>query len=81
VLARDDTPVREFVLLLSGSLEAVDAQGRRRRLLPGATVGGDGLAAGDTHHETVVAADDADVLVVNGPAYRWALAELFATAG
>lgn len=78
VVARDEAPVHEFVLLVTGALDAFDALGHRRRLLPGATLGGAALAAGDTHHETVVAAVDADVVVVNGPAYRWAVAELLA---
>lgn len=77
VVARDAAPVHEFVVLVSGRLVAEDATGRRRHLLPGATIGGAELWTGDSHHETVVADGEADVLVVNGPAYRWALAELF----
>src|SRR5690349_5104163 len=67
VLAREHEPAREFVLVLDGNLLAVDADGNARSLGPGATLGGDELASGVPHHETVVAGEGADVLVINGP--------------
>lgn len=77
VLARDHDLPRELIVVVEGSLTAVDHEGRRRTLGAGASVGGEELLTGREHHETVVADTPLEVLVVNGPAFRWAAAELF----
>jgi hypothetical protein len=74
-IASTGAAARELVIVLSGKAEAVHDDGRRSTLRPGAEIGGAELLAGGRHVATVIAVSDIEVLVVNGPAARWAHAE------
>ncbi len=71
VLAREGSEPREFIAVLSGEIAAsrrgtgVAADGA------GAQIGGAALVDRRPHDATWTATTDLDVLVVNGPAYRW----------
>jgi CRP-like cAMP-binding protein len=76
VVARAGHPAYELVVVKDGAAVAVAPGDRQRLLPPGVVIGGRELASGRPHEETVVATSDLDVIVVNGPSYRWLLAEL-----
>jgi CRP-like cAMP-binding protein len=72
VLATEGWMVREVLVVLAGEVQAV-RQGRRlHRFGPGERIGAAELLCGARHLATLVAGDDLEVVVVNGPAYRWA---------
>ena len=74
VVARRGARAREAVVVLAGELHGEDDGSI---LGPGAWVGHDALLTGRPHDETlVVGGSGASVVVVNGPAYRWALRAL-----
>jgi CRP-like cAMP-binding protein len=67
VLAREDETARAFIVVLEG--EVIERRA-------GADVGRSGAGTEIGHGSTFVAASDLDLLVVNGPAYRWAVRAL-----
>jgi len=73
----------EFLVVLTGSVVVHD-DGRPAgpRLGPGTQIGGAELLDGARHRRTLVAGPDLEVLVVYGPAFRWAARTLpgFTTA-
>jgi CRP-like cAMP-binding protein len=76
VLATEGWMVREVLVVLAGEIQAT-RQGRRlRRFGPGERIGAAELLCGARHLATLVAGDDLEVVVVNGPAYRWAARSL-----
>ena len=66
---------RELVVVLEGEAHAVHPGGRRTTLGPGTELGARELLAREATPHTVVASTTLDVLVINGPAVRWAYAE------
>ena len=75
VVARRGARAREAVVVLAGELHGEDDD--RNVLGPGAWVGHEQLLTGRPHDETlVVGGAGASVVVVNAPAYRWALRAL-----
>lgn len=76
VLTHEGWLAREVLVVLAGEVRAT-RQGRGlRRFGPGEQVGAAELLCGARHLATLVAGDDLEVLVVNGPAYRWAARSL-----
>jgi hypothetical protein len=79
VIARRGGRAREAVKVLAGEVWTVmgDGDGRPARTLgPGAWIGAGELLATAPHADTLVAGPGLEVVVVNGPAYRWAAATL-----
>jgi len=80
VLAREGQQARAFVIVLDGEVRA----SRHGEVLtvdgPGAQIGGDAVLRHDPHQVTWTTVSDVEVLVVNGPAYRWAMQELLTDA-
>jgi CRP-like cAMP-binding protein len=72
VVARAGTPAREAVAVVAGHVTARGGPLDGRRFGPGSWLGGDELLAGRAHAATLVAGRDLEVVVVNGPAFRWA---------
>ncbi len=66
---------RELVVVLEGEAHAVHPDGRRTTLGPGTELGARELLAREATPHTVVASTTLDVLVINGPAVRWAYSE------
>jgi hypothetical protein len=66
---------RELIVVLAGEAAVLRADGSRAVLGPGAELGGCELLTHERHAATVVATSALDVVVVNGPAVRWAHAE------
>jgi hypothetical protein len=60
---------------VAGEAAVLHADGTRAALRPGDDIGGRELARRERHAATVVAATALEVVVVNGPAVRWAYAE------
>jgi hypothetical protein len=71
VLAHEGDTAKEFVVVLSG--EVTESRGGVETVRTGAgtQIGGRELVANEPYDRTWTAAMDLDVLVVNGPAYRW----------
>lgn len=65
----------ELVVVLEGEASIVHPDGTRTRLGPGTELGARELLAREATPHTVVASTTLDLLVVNGPAVRWAYAE------
>lgn len=76
VVAREGHLVREMVIVLSGALLATRGGRPVGTFGPGTAVGGEELLAGRTHQATLVAGDGLEVLVLTGPAYRYAVQTL-----
>jgi CRP-like cAMP-binding protein len=74
-VARAGEAARELVVVLAGEAIAVHPDGRRTTLGPGTELGAPELLARRPTPVTVIAGADLEVLVVNGPAVRWAYAE------
>ncbi len=76
VVVREGHRARQLVIVVAGALLAT----RGRRLVgalgPGTWIGAEELLADRAHDCTLVAAEDLEVLVLNGPAYRWAVQTL-----
>jgi CRP-like cAMP-binding protein len=74
-LARAGQLVHQFVVVLDG--EVASRAGDEVVVVgPGAQLGGDELLRGDVHHRTLTTVSDVELLVVFGPAYRWAVQAL-----
>ncbi|HEX8804997.1 MAG TPA: hypothetical protein VF743_12415, partial [Acidimicrobiales bacterium] len=67
---------REVVVVLAGELVEAGTAGAPRRLGPGTWVGHTEVVAGRPHDRTLLAGAGVEVLVVNGPSFRWAVQTL-----
>ncbi len=76
VVAREGHLVREMVIVLSGALLATRGRRPVGAFGPGTAVGGAELLAGGVHQATLVAGEGLEVLVLTGPAYRYAVQTL-----
>jgi hypothetical protein len=74
-LVQAGATARELIVVLAGEAAVLHADGTRAVLRPGAQIGGCELLAHERHAATVVATSALEVVVVNGPAVRWAHAE------
>lgn len=72
VLAREGASAREFIVVLSGRVTAMRSDTAVDQAGAGTQIGGSALVDDVAHDATWMADSDLDVLVVNGPAYRWA---------
>ena len=72
VLAQHGRQVREAVAVVAGEVVAQGGALDGRRYGPGTWLGGAELLAGEPYPATLVADTDLEVVVVNGPAFRWA---------
>jgi CRP-like cAMP-binding protein len=71
-LAREDGRADQFMVVLAGEV-VVHRDGQPvDRLGPGTPLGATELLQGTRHARTLVAGADLELLVVNGPAFRWA---------
>jgi CRP-like cAMP-binding protein len=71
-LTRERSRAHEFVVVLAGEV-VVHRDGRPiDRLGPGTQIGGAELLQDTRHPSTLIAGPDLEVLVVYGPAFRWA---------
>jgi hypothetical protein len=75
VIAERGRHAHEVVAILAGEVRTADGPAGAP-LEPGAWVGPRQLLAGEPHDRTLVAGPGVDVVVLNGPAYRWAAANL-----
>lgn len=75
VIAERGRHAHEVVAILAGEVRTADGPAAAP-LTPGAWVGPRQLLAGEPHDRTLVAGPGVDVVVLNGPAYRWAAANL-----
>jgi CRP-like cAMP-binding protein len=80
-VVRAGATARELIVVLAGEAAVVHADGVRALLGPGAEIGGCEVLSHERHAATVVATSALDVVVVNGPAVRWAAAEGVARLG
>jgi CRP-like cAMP-binding protein len=71
-IARAGATARELVVVVSGQAAQLSDDGRRAVLPPGAEIGGHEVVDRRPHAVTVVSLTDVEVVVVNGPAVRWA---------
>ena len=71
-LVREHQRADEFVVVLSGEVIAQRDGQEVGRLRAGAHIGATELLQGTRHAHTLLAGCDLDVLVVNGPSFRWA---------
>lgn len=76
VVIREGQCARQLVIVVAGALLATRAGRPVGALGPGMWVGAQELLAGSAHDCTLVAAEGLEVLVLNGPAYRWAVQTL-----
>jgi CRP-like cAMP-binding protein len=72
VVAREGHLVRELVIVLSGALLATRDKQPVGAFGPGTAVGGAELLTGALHQATLVAGEGLEVLVLAGPAFRYA---------
>jgi CRP-like cAMP-binding protein len=72
VVVREGHRARELVIVVAGALLATRAGRPVGALGPGTWIGAQELLADGAHDCTLVAAERLEVLVLNGPAYRWA---------
>ena len=72
VVVREGHRARELVIVVAGALLATRAGRPVGALGPGTWIGAQELLVGGAHDCTLVAAERLEVLVLNGPAYRWA---------
>jgi hypothetical protein len=72
VLARRGELARQFVLVLDGEVATSDEGGRTVHRDAGVQIGAQELTWNEPYDATWTASSDLDVLVVNGPAFRWA---------
>lgn len=78
ILSRAGQRADEVVVVLSGDAQRSDAA--NDVLGPGSVIGAAPVVFNDTYPDTVSARTELEVLVVNGPAFRWAVQELPAVA-
>jgi CRP-like cAMP-binding protein len=76
VVVREGRRVRQLVIVVAGALLATRGGRPVGALGPGTWIGGEELLTDRTYDCTLVAAEDLEVLVLNGPAYRWAVQTL-----
>ena len=81
VVAREGHLVREMVIVLSGALLATRDKQPVGAFGPGTAVGGAELLTGAVHRATLVAGEGLEVLVLAGPAFRYAAQTLPGLAG
>jgi CRP-like cAMP-binding protein len=74
-LAQAGAPVRQFLAVLEGSVELRGLHGGVAG--PGTQIGATELASGDAHPATVTAELDSTLVVIFGPAFRWAAVGAF----
>jgi CRP-like cAMP-binding protein len=72
VLAREGERARELIVVLSGDVSRSRSGQRLAQHGAGSLIGGDAVVHHVSHEATWSAASDVEVLVVNGPAFRWA---------
>lgn len=72
VLAREGWTVREVLFVVAGEAIAISDDQEVRRFGPGSQIGAAELVCGAGHPATLVAGPGLELLVVYGPAYRWA---------
>jgi CRP-like cAMP-binding protein len=80
VLARQGRAARELVVVLDGQVEATRAGDVVDHGRAGSLIGADEVLRHAPHEATWTARSDLDVVVVNGPAYRWAAQVVLAHA-
>ena len=71
-IARAGSTARELIVVVSGEAAVGSPDGRMAILPAGAEIGGHEVVARRPHPATVVSLTDIEVVVVNGPAVRWA---------
>lgn len=76
VVAREGHRARQLVIVTAGVLLATRAGRPIGALGPGTWIGADELLADRAHDCTLVAWEGLEVLVLTGPAYRWAVQTL-----
>jgi len=74
-LVQAGATARELIVVLAGEAAVLRPDGTHGVLGPGAEIGGCELLSHERHAATVVAVSALEVVVVNGPAVRWAHAE------
>jgi CRP-like cAMP-binding protein len=76
VVVREGHRARELVVVVSGALLATRGGRPVEALGPGTLIGDEEVLADRAHDRTLVALEGVEVLVLNGPAYRWAVQTL-----
>jgi CRP-like cAMP-binding protein len=76
VVVREGHRARQLVIVVAGALLATRDGRPVEALGPGTWIGGDELLADRVHDCTLVALEGVEVVVLNGPAYRWAIQTL-----
>jgi CRP-like cAMP-binding protein len=76
VVAREGHRARQLVIVLSGAVLATRGGRPVGALGPGTWIGAEEVLADRAHDSTLVAAEGLEVLVLNGPAFRWAVQTL-----
>jgi len=76
VIAQAGTSAQQFVGIVDGYVEAVDESGRTTVMGPRAQVGARELLDDRAHSVTFTARTAATLVVVFGPAFRWAAGDL-----
>jgi CRP-like cAMP-binding protein len=76
VVVREGHRARQLVIVVAGALLATRGGRPVGALGPGTWIGGDEVLADRAHDCTLVALEGVEVLVLNGPAYRWAVQTL-----
>jgi CRP-like cAMP-binding protein len=71
-LVHGDRTARELVAVVSGEAAVLHDDGSCSTVAAGTQIGGPEVVGGRRHTATVVAATEVEVVVVNGPAVRWA---------
>jgi CRP-like cAMP-binding protein len=75
-LAHEGWRVREVLVVLSGEIIAIRGGEDCARIGPGTHIGAAELLRGGTYSATLLASTGLQLLVINGPAYRWAVQAL-----
>lgn len=75
VLALAGATARELVVLVEGHAAVLGPDGRREVIGPDTEIGGAELLTHARHPATVVTVSEVEVVVVSGPAMRWAFVE------
>jgi CRP-like cAMP-binding protein len=76
VVVHEGHRARQLVIVVAGALLATRGGRPVGALGPGTWIGGDEVLADRAHDCTLVALEGVEVLVLNGPAYRWAVQTL-----
>jgi CRP-like cAMP-binding protein len=76
VIAEAGTAAQQFVGIVDGYVEALDEHGRMTVVGPGEQIGARELVDDRAHSVTVIARTAATLVVVFGPAFRWAAGDL-----